>query len=957
MKRHPWILLLLLLPLGCAGSLGSRDKVAKGSKWVEKQLATLTVEQKVGQIMAIAYHPRFYNEADPHFRRMMALVREYHLGGATFYRGDPYAVARCIERLQSAAEIPLLMMADVEWGVTMRINEGTPFLQNMAVGATGSEDYAYEQGRITAEEARAFGIHVAYAPTLDVNSNPDNIIVNTRAYGEQPELAGRLGAAFIRGLQAHGIYATIKHFPGHGDTNVDSHLDLPVITASQARVRSVELPPFQAGIDAGAKMVMVSHLTYSAFPQMEGRPATLDPYFIQEVLKKEMGFQGMVVTDAMDMGGVVRNYWSGEAAVMAINAGIDMVLVPPDFEETHRFVVQAVKDGRIAPSRLDDALRKVLETKYHFGLTETPKIDYAEIERVMASPEHLAKAEEIASAAMTLVRDQQNVFPIHAEQVDRALVVAITDEVAGPDFGRPLFREVQRRIPHVRTAIVDARTSGEEMRAIIGQADSAQAVIAGVFVKWGSHKGSVTLADTTTRVLSEFFECETPLAVVSFGSPYVLRQIPNAPSYLCAYSTNDLAVRAAGRAIFGEIPLSARLPVSIPGHADIGDGLTREAYPMTLTKHISDNLFSEAYAVLEEAIADSVFPGAQIAIVQNGQLLASRGVGHQTYAADAPAIDTETIYDLASVTKVAATTTVAMQLWEQGKLPLDIPVKHYLPKFHGGAKERITMRHLFTHSSGVHWWADLWNQAKDKAGALDYIYQLPLDYAPGDSMIYSDLGLIMIGEILQTVTGKRIDQLSQEMIYRPMEMTHTMYNPPKSLLPRIAPTEIGGSMHRGLIHGDVHDENTFFFNGISTHAGLFSTAEDLAALAQMLLNGGIYRQHRFMSPQTVRYWTTRQKMPENSIRALGWTTPYPGSLAGSYFSEGSFGHTGFTGTSMWVDPQRKIAVILLTNRVHPTRERGGIAQVRRKFHDAVMKALIKQMGEELPDVDPGVLGY
>ncbi len=258
------------------------------------------------------------------------------------------------------------------------------------------------------------------------------------------------------------------------------------------------------------------------------------------------------------------------------------------------------------------------------------------------------------------------------------------------------------------------------------------------------------------------------------------------------------------------------------------------------------------------------------------------------------------------------------------------------------------MRHLFTHSSGAHWWVDLWNKADNKADALDYIYDLPLDYTPGDSMIYSDLGLIMIGEILETITGKRIDRLAHDLIYKPMGMKNTMFNPPKDLLARIAPTEIGGGMNRGLIHGDVHDENTHFFNGVSTHAGLFSTAEDLAALAQMLLNGGIYRHRRFFSPKTVKYWTTRQDLPEGSARALGWRTPEnEGSSAGDYFSKGSFGHTGFTGTSIWIDPNRKIAIILLTNRVHPTRERGGMYEVRRDFHNSAMKALLTKMGKDI----------
>ncbi len=936
MRKLIYIASLFLL-VGCAKKL----HVNPERSWVDNKISTMTLEEKVGQMMAPAYVPNFYNENNGGFKRLINLVENYHIGGIMFFRGMPYEVARTIERLQAESEIPLMIMADIEWGLTMRINQATDFLQNMAIGATGSEEFAYEMGKITATEAKAIGVHVGFAPVMDVNNNPDNIIINTRSYGEVPENVAKLGAEFIRGLQENGLLATAKHFPGHGDTDVDSHLNLPIVTASKERIENTELPPFQAAVDAGVKAMMVAHITYSAFPQMEGRPATLDPYFIQDVLRKKMGFKGLVFTDAMEMGGITENYWSGEAAVMAFNAGVDMLLLPPDFELTFRFVVKAAKEGRISMHRIDESVKRILQSKLELGLDKKPAFDIENLEAVLAKPEFLWKSEEIANAAITLLRDDKNILPLHAENIDSVLVVTITDEEGGAYRGEVLNREVAKRIPIVRTAYVDPRTTTEELQEIMTKTDSAQAVIVGSFVKWGSYKGSVTLPDTTTKLLAKFFQIDKPTAVVSLGSPYVLRQMPNVPSYLCAYGTKSLAVRAATRAIFGEIPITARLPVSIPGFHEIGDGLERDELKMELVKEIDDSVLQDAYEVLDQAIADSVFPGAQIAVVRDGELIASRSFGRQTYDPTSPEIDTETIYDLASVTKVVAATVSAMQLWEKGKLLLDVPVKSYLPKFTGGEKDSVTLRHFLTHSSGAHWWVDLWNKAENKAEALDYIFDLPLDYTPGDSMIYSDLGLIMIGDILESVTGKRIDKLSSDLIYKPMGMKNTMYTPPKALLPRIVPTEIGGSMNRDLIHGDVHDENTHFFKGISTHAGLFSTAEDLAALAQMLLNGGIYKHRRFFSPATVKYWTARQNMPESSTRALGWrTTEAEKSSSGDYFSKGSFGHTGYTGTSFWIDPNEKIAIILLTNRVHPTRERGGMYQVRRDFHNAAMKSLL-----------------
>jgi beta-N-acetylhexosaminidase len=938
------IFFLLMIIAGCAGTKGKPNE-----NLVESQLTSMSIEQKVGQMMVIGFRPKFYNQNNPQFIRFENQIENYGVGGIIFWKGDPYAVARCINRFQGAAKIPLLVMAGMEWGLAMRVGEATSFMENMAVGATRSEEYAYEVGKICAEEAKAIGIHIAFSPVMDVNTSPGNPIINTRSYGEDPELVSKLGVAYIRGLQENGIYATAKHFPGHGDTNVDSHMGLPTISSSPEQLEKVELAPFKAAVDAGVKCVMVAHVNYSAFPQMKGRPATLDPYFIKGVLRKEMGFDGLVITDAMGMGGIINNFWSGEAAVMAINAGADIILISPNFEATFNFLVDAVKEGRISEKRIDESVRRILQVKQHFGLDKKkPVTNLASMENVMSSPEHLEKSVEIANASMTLLRDGKGALPLRAEKLDDVLVVIATDRESGYFYEQNVRDEVAKRVPDVQSVLINQSTTQEEFDKIISRADSAQAVIVGMFVRWGDYRGTISLPDTIAGFLNQLFKIDKPMAIIAFGSPYLLHQIPEAPTYLCAYQTDTLAVSAAIRAVFGEIPLTGKLPVSIPGYYKFADGLEKQASKMELVKDINDDILKDAYTVIDQAIADSVFPGAEVAVVHDGKLIASRGFGRQTYDPDSPEITPTTIYDLASVTKVTATTVVAMQLWERGKIKLDIPVKSYLPKFSGGAKDSVTVRHLLTHSSGVHWWVDLWNKAKNKEEALDYIYQLPLDYTPGDSMIYSDLGLIMIGQILKTITGKPIDQLAQEMTFKPMGMKNTMFNPPKDLLSRIAPTEIGGSMHRGLIHGDVHDENAFFFDGVAPHAGLFSTAEDLAALAQMLLNGGTYRHHRFFSPQTVKYWTSRQNMPAGSARALGWDTPSDhGSSAGDYFSKGSFGHLGFTGTSIWIDPNRKITIILLTNRVYPTRERGGMYEVRRDFYNAAMKALLEEMGEEI----------
>ncbi len=907
---------------------------------VAQRLGTMTLDEKVGQLLAIAFTPRDGATAagfDKHVRD----VRELGIGGVTFFRGSVGPVRECLAALSAAAKTPLAVMSDVEFGLPMRVNEGTRMPLNMAQGATGDPSLAYQAGRVTAIEARAVGIHVAFAPVVDVNNNPGNIIINTRSYGEDPAAVGRFGSAFIRGLQEHGVFATAKHYPGHGDTSVDSHLSLPTIDASRERLERVELAPFAAAVKAGVRCVMVGHITFSRVPEMKGRPASLDPHFVDRVLRGSMGFDGLVITDAMNMGGITEHYGHGEAAVMAIEAGVDVVLMPGDVRAAHAALVAAVKTGRLAKARLDASVERILRLKADAGLLGGgTRPAPGAVETVLRAPDHVAVAERIADRAVTLVADRRGVVPLAAERLRDVVVVTVTDERRGRTRGGAFLAEVRRRIPDAAAERIDPTTSAKAAAAIVSRAKKADAVVVAITVKWRDRKGSIALPDETVERLARLLRIKTPLVVVAFGSPYVLGQLPAAPAALCVYDPSTLAAGAAARALFGECAIGGRLPVSIPGRFARGVGLDRAARTMTLERALDDKRFRAAWSVLEERIEKKVFPGAQVAIVRDGALVASRGFGRLTYDDNASKVTTETVYDVASVTKVAATTTVAMVLADRGALDLDKPVVDYLPSFSGGGKEGVTVRHLLTHTSGLPAWAKLWSHG-DRAAALAYIDGVTLASRPGAKAKYSDLGMITLGRVLERVGKAPLDELARDLVFAPLGMTHTTFRPPAAWRPRIAPTEEGGDLDRGRILGDVHDENAHFLGGVAGHAGVFSTAEDLAVLAQAYLDGGMHRHHRLFRPATVEAWTSRQNLVVGSSRALGWDTPSArGSLAGDRFSKQSFGHTGFTGTSIWVDRARRIAIVLLTNRVHPTRTRGGMREARRAFYNAAMKAAI-----------------
>jgi CubicO group peptidase (beta-lactamase class C family) len=452
------------------------------------------------------------------------------------------------------------------------------------------------------------------------------------------------------------------------------------------------------------------------------------------------------------------------------------------------------------------------------------------------------------------------------------------------------------------------------------------------------------MAESHARLLRELHQSAgRPVVLVSFGSPYLLRQVPSVAAYVAAYGSADSSQRAAVGAVLGEYAVGGKVPVSLPGFYAYGDGLAVPRHEMTLRAAAPaeagfrpDGL-AEAESVVREAVAARAFPGAVLAVGKDGVLAHLGAYGRLSYDDDAEAVRTDTIYDLASLTKVIVTTTMAMILVDEGKLDIHKPVSAFLPEFRGGAKDKVTVWHLLTHSAGVDWWAPLYKDTAGKEAYLRRVLAMDLVYEPGAKSVYSDLGVLLLGEILERVAGQDIESFARARLFGPLRMKDTTYRPGPELLPRIAPTE--NDPWRGhVLRGEVHDENAAALGGVAPHAGLFGTASDLARFAQMLLNGGVLEHQRIVSRETLDKFTRRAGVPDSS-RALGWDTPSENSSAGSLFGPRSFGHTGFTGTSMWMDPDRRLFVILLTNRVHPTRDNNAIREVRRKVADAVVRGL------------------
>lgn len=550
--------------------------------WPERTLAGMTLRQKVGQMMMPWALGDFSPAGSDGEKRLHELVEVQGVGGLIVSVGSPTEVAVKLNELQEHAAVPLLVAADLESGAGFRLRGAvhvptnidlggaTEFPSLMAVGATGDAELAYHMGRVTAEEARAVGIHVPFAPVLDVNSNPDNPIINVRSFGEDPDEVARLGAAFVRGLEEHGTVATGKHFPGHGDTGVDSHQALPLIEASRARLDSVELVPFRAAIAAGIGGIMTAHISVPALERGGTLPATLSPEVMTGVLREEMGFDGLLFTDAMDMGAIDRGFGRTEAPVRAVLAGADVILMPPSVATAIDAIVAAVRSGRILESRIDESVLRILGVKESLRLSVDPQVTPAQVHRVVGIPEHVAVAREIAEKSLVLLRNGRDLLPLAGTRAARVMSINFRRTASDLFAGRWFSETMRATYPSLQVQNTERLTSDAVWDEVRRDARRAQLVIVSVYVTaWDAG----AIPDELGELIQDLADRRVPHVVVSFGNPYLLRSFPDAQSYLLAWSGSEVSQRAAARALLGQLPIVGRTPTRIPPDFDIGAGI------------------------------------------------------------------------------------------------------------------------------------------------------------------------------------------------------------------------------------------------------------------------------------------------------------------------------------------------------------------------------------------------
>ena len=796
------------------------------SHWVDSVLACMSVEEKIGQMMMVGVSGHYFSSSSDQYARLVAArPGTARSAGIILWRGDVYESALRLNALQTLARLPLLVSADLERGVPMRVRRGTPFPDAMAIGATRNPQYAYDVGRAIALEARALGVHQNYAPVADVNTNPVNPVINTRSFGSDPVLVGSMVEAFIRGTQSAGVLATAKHFPGHGDTGTDSHLDLPSVPYTRARLDSVELVPFRAAVRAGVKSVMIGHLAVPALDASRSVPSSLSAAIVTGVLQRELGFDGLIVTDAMDMRGVTRDYSPGMSSVMAVKAGVDIVLMPADEESAFASMITAARSGEITAERLDRSVRKILKVKWELGLDTLRTTDPEAVSRLVGSREHWNLARKVARSAMTLVKNDRSALPFSGGPGKRIVSIVLTDtpggfaEVARPGSASPVEQPgayfnalLQRRGARVETYRLVAGKHHHRFRRsprARPQSGSARPPRVREGPDLQRDRGH---AAGTPAIPEEGFGVTCPNRCGSLRQSLSCRLIVLGRCCpLCIWRH-----RAAGRSRSGgdirgdrsvrqtacsrQRPLRGRgrcgLSQGPPPLRRCGDRRLRSGQPASAgqDRRTGDRGFRVSrggtrrgarwHAVVRQGVRHVHIRPCEQADRQYDDVRSR--VGQQGHRDD--------------VCGHEARTTAVCSGWMTRS-------GMYLPQFATGPKSAITIRHLITHRAGFPPFRRFFLMCSTATAAVDSVFATELVATPGDTTIYSDIGMITMGKVVEKITGMSLADYVRKEFFEPLGMTRTMYAPPESLAVECAPTEIDTLWRKRLVQGQVHDEN------------------------------------------------------------------------------------------------------------------------------------------------------
>ncbi|QDH79294.1 serine hydrolase [Echinicola soli] len=959
-------LLSLLLLAGIGKAEAQTDSPETGvpflraeSTWADSVFKTLSPGERIAQLIMI---PVYSNRDRSYEDSIAQLVEQYKVGGLIFFQGGPGRQASMTNRYQRISDVPLMVSIDAEWGLGMRLDSTMSFPYQMALGGIEDEVLIYKMGKEIARQCKRIGVNVNFAPVVDINNNANNPVIGFRSFGEEKENVTAKAMAYMKGMQDEHVLANAKHFPGHGDTDVDSHVGLPLISFSRERLENTELYPFKELMDNGLGSVMVAHMSIPVLDDTPNLASTLSKPIVTDLLKGEMGYEGLVFTDALNMQGVAKFYPPGIVDVKALLAGNDMLLNTMDVKTTIQEVKKAIQNGEITQEEVDRRVMKVLKAKDWQGLSDYTPVSMEHIHEDLNTSEARYLNRQLVEASITLLRNEKEILPIKnlAEEKPAYVALGAEEETA--------FQKGLNRYVEADQFFVPKETSLSKLEDLLEELQDYSKVIVGVHNL--GLKASVKNFGITAEMnvfLKELIHTKSTVVAV-FGNVYSLDKLEDlekASAVIAAYQESELTQDVASQLVFGGVGAKGKLPVTINRHFKTGDGLvTKEGFRFSYVEPeavgIAEQDLDGIQTLVEQAIHEKAIPGASVLVAKDGKVFYQKAFGYHTYEKEVPVQITD-LYDLASVTKISTALAALMELRGDGKFDENKTLGTYLPMARGTNKEDLVYRDILTHQAGLTSWIAFWKSTVRKNGSFKwftfkdlpskrfpikvadhlYIHRHYADKIYKEIMkspvsaekkyVYSDLSFILAPKVVESVTGQGFVDYLNETIYDHLGASTLTFNPYKQYpLDRIVPTEYDSLFRRQLLHGTVHDEGASMLGGISGHAGLFGNSNDLAKLMQLYLNDGEYAGETLIKGNTVSEFGKCQFCPGN-YRALGFDRPRkPGDPEGNSAPSApasSFGHTGFTGTYAWVDPENKLVYIFLSNRVHTTRENTKLYQL------------------------------
>lgn len=939
-------------------------------EWVNEKMLELSTEEKIAQLMMITAYPT-QNENSKN--DIINQLKKYKPGGILTMQGDPVKTANWINDLQDNSILPLLIAVDGEWGLSMRIDSTIRYPYAQALGAVRDSTYLYQMGRDLGNQMKKLGIHINFAPVADVNTNPDNPVINFRSFGEDKINVAEKSWYISKGMQDVGVIPVAKHFPGHGDTETDSHHTLPFISHSKQRLDTIESYPFRYLSQKGISGIMSAHLNVPALDD-SGTPSSLSGKILNDYLKKKIGFKGFIVTDAMNMKGVATD--DGKAEVRALMAGNDMLEFVTDIEAAIESVKQAVNSGDLTEQQIDEKCRKILALKRWTNLHEYDPADTKNLKSKINSPYYEVTNRKLIKSSFTVLQNK-NILPV--EHLDSFKIASVM--IGGSAESE--FPEMLKKYTDTDHFYLHKNAEKRTWMSLRKELENYNLVIVGIAGINLYPSGNYGTTEIQREAVSDLIQ-ENNTVVVFFGNAYALKHFENihhADGLILAYQNTPATQEIAAQLVFGAVGARGKLPVSIDWRFKVGDGFEIKknnslAYSIPEEVGInSEKLFADIDSIAMEGLDEKAYPGCQVLIAKNGNVIFHKCYGFHTYR-QLQKLEKDDIYDWASVTKVTGPLPPIMKLVDEGKIKLDEPFSNYWPDFKGTDKEKKTVREVLAHQAQLPAWISYWHMALDENGKVktEVFKQQPtekfnvriserlfmnedfkismFDTIKNSELlkrkryVYSGLSYYLYPDIISQLTGRDYEEYLKDEFFKPLGATTVTYNPYKQFpLHRIVPTENDDFFRMERLRGFVHDEGAAMMGGVSGNAGLFGTANDLAKIFQMYLQKGFYGGRRYISEETMNEFTRIQYPDNDNRRGLGFDKPlidnHKNELDEAYpamdASESSFGHSGYTGTFAWADPENDLLFIFMSNRVYPTRNNTKLYElnIRAAMHQAI----------------------